>query len=122
MMKKLVFGVVIASVCVFLLYDAFSTYVSPYQSVSEIIMHSDKYVGENVRILGKIHDFKYTEKGSLVFNLSDLQNETAMINVIYSGDQQQVKAGRKAVVIGTLTREKTIIAEKLLMKCPSKYE
>lgn len=102
-------------------YDAFTSYINPYLTVSEVA-GNEKYIGKEVQILGTVANgsLSLREDGSLLFNITDGQ---ATIAVAYSGVQPQgFKEGEKIVVIGKLTSPYHVNATQLLVKCPSKYE
>lgn len=102
-------------------YDAFTSYINPYLTVSQVA-GNDKYIGKEVQILDTVANGSRNlrEDGSLLFDLTDGQ---ATIAVTYSGVQPQgFKEGQKIVVIGKLTSPYHVNATQLLVKCPSKYE
>ena len=115
--------VLLAVLCAFLLFDAFSSYINPYQSVSEVSLHPGRYLNKNVQILGRIHRLKFHENGSLSFELIELEGEKkASLEVFYAGiPPQNIREGQRVVVVGKLTEPNRVNAEKLLTKCPSKY-
>ncbi|MCW3131813.1 MAG: cytochrome c maturation protein CcmE [Candidatus Methanospirare jalkutatii] len=115
--------VLLVVLCAFLLFDAFSSYINPYQSVSEVALHSERYLNKNVQILGRIHGLKFHENGSLSFELIELESEKkASLEVFYAGiPPQNIREGQRVVVVGKLMEPNRVNAEKLLTKCPSKY-
>lgn len=122
-MRKIKIVLILALIVIsaFLAYDALTSYMNPYLTVSQVA-GSGKYVNKEVQILGTVANgsVKLGEDGSLLFNLTDGQ---ATIAVIYSGVQPQgFKEGQKTVVIGKLTSSHHVNATQLLVKCPSKYE
>jgi len=101
--------------------DAFSSYVNPYSTVSEIA-GDDCYIGKEVQILADIanRSIHWDEYGSLLFNITDGE---ATIAVTYSGVPPQSFTDRqKVVAIGVQTTPYHMNATQLLVKCPSKYE
>ncbi len=101
--------------------DAFSSYVNPYSTVSEIA-GDDSYIGREVQILADIanRSIHWDEAGSLLFNITDGE---ATIAVTYSGVPPQSFTDRqKVVAIGVQTTPYHMNATQLLVKCPSKYE
>ena len=115
--------VLLAVLCAFLLFDAFSSYINPYQSVSEVSLHPERYLNKNVQILGRIHGLRFHENGSLSFELIELKGEKkASLEVFYAGiPPQNIREGQRVVVVGKLIEPNRVNAEKLLTKCPSKY-
>jgi cytochrome c-type biogenesis protein CcmE len=92
----------------------------PYLTVTEVVQHSDRYVGRRVSILGVIADVPESEDNSkLSFHLTDSNDS---INVLYSGTlPQNFAIGSQAVIEGTLLNGNAIEASNILLKCPSKY-
>ena len=104
-----------------LAFDAFSSFINPYLTVSDVVVN-EEYIGKEIQILDTVANgsVNLREDGSLLFNLTDGQ---ATIAVTYSGIQPQgFKEGQKIIVIGRLTSPYHVNATQLLVKCPSKYE
>jgi cytochrome c-type biogenesis protein CcmE len=102
-------------------YDAFTSYINPYLTVSQVA-GNENYIGKEVQILDTVANgsLNLREDGSLLFDLTDGK---ATIAVTYSGIQPQgFKEGQKIVAIGKLTSLYHLNATQLLVKCPSKYE
>jgi cytochrome c-type biogenesis protein CcmE len=130
--KNLKYLVGVAVVLVFV-GIAFSTttsesFVNPYKSVSEIVNNAQSYQGKQIQVQGYVVEgtVSWVPK-NLNFTLTDGK---ASIKVAYYGvipatfplDKELDSNSRIDVVaIGTL-RGDTVIANKLLVKCPSKYE
>ncbi|WP_456474428.1 cytochrome c maturation protein CcmE [Candidatus Pyrohabitans sp.] len=130
--KNLKYIVGIAVVLVFV-GIAFSTtssgsFVNPYKSVSEVVSNAQNYQGKQVQVQG------YVVEGSVSWvpkNLNfTLTDEKATIKVAYYGvipatfpldKELDPNTQIDVVAIGTLQGD-TVIANKLLVKCPSKYE
>ena len=113
--------VVLIVVSAILAYDAFTSYINPYLTVSQVV-EDDKYINNEVQILATIANgsVQWGEDGSLLFDITDGQ---ATITVTYSGSQPQgFKEGQKVVAVGVLTSPNHMNATQLLLKCPSKYE
>lgn len=110
-------------VSIVLAYDAFTSYVTPYLSVSEVIQNNATYVaGGKVQVLGTVanNSSDWTEDGSFLFNLTDGQQA---ITVAYEGSPpQNFKEGQQVVVIGEIVSRNRLSASEMLVKCPSKYE
>jgi len=104
-----------------LAYDAFSSYISPYLTVSQVVRNSASYLNEDIKVLGTVANGSVTyENTSMVFNLVD---EESTVKVNYTGSPpQNFQEGTKVVVIGKLISPGTIEGYNMLVKCPSKYE
>lgn len=104
-----------------LAYDAFTSYINPYLTVSQVA-GDENYINNEVQILATVANgsVQWGEDGSLLFDITDGQ---ATLAVTYSGSQPQgFKEGQKVVAIGELTSPHHMNATQLLVKCPSKYE
>lgn len=114
---------VLIAVSIVLAYDAFTSYVNPYLSVSEIAENNAFYVNkEGLQVLGTVVNGSsdWAEDGSLLFNLTDGQHT---IKVIYEGNPpSNFNEGQQVVVIGKLISPNNLNASEMLAKCPSKYE
>ena len=104
-----------------LAYDAFTSYISPYLTVTQISRNSANYLNQDIQVLGIITNGSVAfENNLIIFNLHD---EESNIEVKYSGSPpQNLQEGGEVVVIGTLSSPNTIEALEMLIKCPSKYE
>ena len=113
--------IVLVALSAIFAYDAFTSYINPYLTVSQVA-GNDRYIGKEVQILDTVAtgSLNLREDGSLLFDLTDGQ---ATIAVTYTGiPPQGLKEGQKIVVIGMLTSPSHVNATQLLVKCPSKYE
>lgn len=104
-----------------LAYDAFSSYINPYLTVSQVVRSPATYLDEDIQVLGTIANGSVTYKDlSMVFNLID---EESMIKVNYTGSPpQSFQEAEQVVVIGKLVSPGTLEGYEMLVKCPSKYE
>lgn len=125
MMKAKFTYVIVCSlivVSIILAYDAFTSYINPYLSVSEICTKSASYIDKKVQVLGTAVNGSsgWTEDGSFIFNLTDGQYT---IRVTYGGNLPQgFNEGQQVVAIGNLVSANNLDASEMLIKCPSKYE
>jgi cytochrome c-type biogenesis protein CcmE len=109
-------------VSVVLAYDAFTAYINPYLSVSDIVEHSAEYADEEIQVLGVVVNGSrsWEEDGFPTFNLTDGQYTVV---VIHEGQLPQgFTEGQQVVVIGNLASPDRIRSKEMLVKCPSKYE
>jgi cytochrome c-type biogenesis protein CcmE len=103
---------------------AIGDFLNPIKFVSEVTAQPEEYLNRNVQVAGLIVQEslqKGSEPNSYVFDLTD---GNAMIKVEYSGSAPvpKVKPGVGVTVIGVLTSEDTLKSNKILLKCPSKYQ
>lgn len=109
-------------VSIVIAYDASTSYINPYLSVSDVVENSTAHVNEEVQVLGNVVNgsLDRTEDGSFIFNLTDGQK---MIKVTYNGNLPQgFNEDQQAVVIGNIVSPYHLNASKMLVQCPSKYE
>ncbi|MFQ5815705.1 MAG: cytochrome c maturation protein CcmE [Candidatus Hydrothermarchaeaceae archaeon] len=120
---KVLLGVVVIGLSILIGVDAMEDFLNPLKYVREVTSEPGKYVGRNVQVVGWIVDgsWRTGEKpGHYFFELSDGE---ATIKVDYTGDPPgTLKQGVGVTVIGVMTSEDTLTSNKLLIKCPSKYE
>ncbi len=104
-----------------LAYDAFTSYMKPYMTVSQVVQNSSEYREEKIQIIGIVANGSVTyENATIVFNLTD---EESAIKINFVGSPpQNFQEGVQVVVIGSLVSSNTLEADEMLVKCPSKYE
>jgi cytochrome c-type biogenesis protein CcmE len=104
-----------------LAYDAFTSYMNPYLTVSQVVENSATYYSkEEIQVIGTVANgsVRY-ENTSMVFNLVD---EKSVLKVNYEGSPpQNFQEGKQVVVIGKLLSTGVLEAHEMLVKCPSKY-
>ncbi len=130
--RKLRYAVGIAVVLIFV-GIAFSTtssesFINPYKSVSEVVGNAQSYQGKYIQVKGYV--VQGTVKwvpGNLNFTITD---GSAKLRVAYYGvrpanfpvgEKLDEKSRIDVVVQGKLEGD-VFVANKLLVKCPSKYE
>ncbi len=119
---KLTLGILLVILLLFLSIDAIGNFLNPLKFVSEVTAQPEEYLNRNVQVVGVIVDGTWEQVGpnSYVFKLSD-GNDT--IDVEYTGDVPGTyNPGVGITVIGNLVSPDKVVANKLLAKCPSKYE
>jgi len=115
---KLLFLAILAIVSVALVFSAVQQ-SDPYLTVTQVVEHSDRYQGRVVQVIGIISGGANGENATNAFRLTDSQES---INVVYRGPlPENFQVGIQAVVVGTMSSEKTLEASNILLKCPSKY-
>lgn len=109
-------------VSVALAYDAFSSYVNPYLSVTDVAKNNVAYVNKDVQVLGKVVNGSsgWADDGSFHFDLTDMQST---IRVTYGASPPaNFQEGQEVVAKGTIVSPSHLDASEILVKCPSKYE
>lgn len=105
-----------------LAYDAFTSYVNPYLTVSQVVDNSAAYMNKEINVIGTVANgsVNWSTNSTLSFILTD---NRSTINVAYEGSAlQNFNEGQQVVVIGKLVSADAINSSKMLVKCPSKYE
>ncbi len=110
-------AVVLLTVSIILMSDDL---FSPYVSFSYAEAHPGKYV-QVIGKRGKGDEVKHDEKG---FYFSMTEDSGAKLNVYHSGVKPlNFEHTEQVVVLGKFSKDNsTFIADKVLVKCPSKYE
>ncbi|MEE8168235.1 MAG: cytochrome c maturation protein CcmE [Candidatus Hydrothermarchaeales archaeon] len=102
---------------------AVESFIVPYKLVGEITANPGEYLNKNVRIVGiiEVGSWQVSETaGTYEFRLTD---GDGTLNVIYDGDVPgTLNPDAKVTVFGKLVSEDTVVSNKMLIKCPSKYE
>ncbi len=117
----IIVGVLIV-ISIVLAYDAFTSYIDPYLSVSEIAENNPTYVNQTVQVLGTVVNGsrRWADDGSLLFNLTD---NNYVIEVSYEGSSPpNFNEGEQVVVIGELVSQHHFSASEMLVPCASRYE
>jgi cytochrome c-type biogenesis protein CcmE len=98
---------------------AFSQGASPYATVEE----AKKMVGRSVHLPGKIDQstVNFSDQGFVTFQITD--EKGGRILVKHQGaPPTNLDQAAQVVAIGAVDSEGTMNTDKLLVKCPSKYE
>jgi len=111
----------IIAVSGYLIYDLSKSSITPYMTVSELIENSNTMIGRNIQIRGRVEKNSLQDSGMYVqFSIYD---EETSIKVIYTGSiVPGFKEENEVVLIGSLNSNGNFEAEKMILKCPSKYE
>lgn len=117
-----VIAAVLIAVSLVLAYDAFTSYVSPYLSVSEIVRNNSSYSNRDIQVLGKVANGSSTwaQDGSFLFDLTDEQSTISVTS--RASVPQNFQENQDVVVVGRLLSPGNLNASEILVKCPSKYE
>lgn len=117
-----VIAAALIAVSLVLAYDAFTSYVSPYLSVSEIVRNNLSYSNRDIQVLGKVANGSSTwaQDGSFLFDLTDEQSTISVTS--RASVPQNFQENQDVVVVGRLLSPGNLNASEILVKCPSKYE
>ncbi len=116
---KILIILAIIFVAGYLIFQASTTIVNPYISISDLKNNPEVYYGKEIQVIGNVTGPLTGDSISLKFRLKDEQDE---IIVSYKGPiPQNFMEGINVVVIGELDTDGQLIANQILTKCPSKY-
>lgn len=94
-----------------------------YVTVSEFMEDHAQDYGESIRVRGTVVEgsiFKDSAEGEVQFTIA---HEQQSLPVVYLGDvPHDLTDGKELTVRGEYTSEGVFHADKLIMKCASKYE
>jgi cytochrome c-type biogenesis protein CcmE len=121
--KFLFVGTVVVIALGFLAYLGASQFATYYITVSEYAEQADTLAGERIRVAGQVLDDTVdwdAKEFALSFTLVDGQ---ASLPVVYHGVVPDTfDAANEVVVEGSADPQGLFVADKLITKCPSKYE
>ncbi len=121
---KVVIGLGIVLLGLWMSITAMEDFLNPIKFVNEVTTNPEEYLNRNVQVAGLIMK-ESVEKGiepnSYIFNLTDGKG---ILKVEYSGSAPvpEVAPGVGVTVIGVYTLNNRLISNKILLKCPSKYQ
>ncbi len=129
---KYIAGIILIIVFLLIIFSTTSgsdsNFINPYKSVSDIAKSPAMYTNKPVQVYGYVIDGTVTwAPNNLNFTMTDGNSsiEVVYYGVIPSsfplGKQINNKAKINVIAIGTFNGKK-VIADKLLVKCPSKYK
>lgn len=132
--KKLKYVAGVGLILVFLLVifsttsSSGSNFINPYKSVSEIVENPNNYINKQVQVQGYVvKDTIAWAPKNLNFTLTDGKNTIPIVyyGVIPAtfplGAELDESSRIDVVAIGRFDGEK-VVADQLLVKCPSKYQ
>lgn len=121
--KFIIGGVIIAVAIIYLVYSGIQKGGLYYLTVSELKEQGSIAYGQSTRVNGNVLDGSIQwdfEETTLRFIISDGQNK---LPIIYRGVAPDTfRGGIEVVVEGKYTLENIFEADKIMAKCPSKYE
>ncbi len=95
-----------------------------YLMVSDLTENSQDYIGQNVNTMGTIkNDTLNMSLDQISFVLVDAEDANHDIYVEYTGDlPANLMEGKSISLSGRMVSEDQIMADQLVMGCPSKYK
>ncbi len=122
-LKFVVGGAIVAVAIIYLVYSGIQKTALYYLTVSEFRNRGDETYGEAVRVNGKVLDGSIrweSKEGALYFTIIDEQNKLPIIHKGVAPDT--FRGGAEVVIEGRYAPEDIFEADKIMAKCPSKYE
>lgn len=121
--KFIIGGIVIAVAIIYLIYSGIQKGGLYYLTVSELKEQGSIAYGQSTRVNGNVLDGSIQwdfEEHTLRFIISDGENK---LPIVYRGVAPDTfRGGIEVVVEGKYTAENIFEADKIMAKCPSKYE
>jgi len=118
---RLVALVLVIALAVWFGANEVTNFLNPIRYVGEVAGEPGRYLGKPVQVTGFMVNGSLESKGNVhEFRLTDGE---ATLKVSYTGIlPAELRDEAGVTAIGTLASADTIEANKLLVKCPSKYE
>ncbi len=121
-------GVIVAAVAALVYFGFSGSNSSYYRTVSEILADPASFQNQSLRISGYLVGDSIdwdSQNVVLRFALAAEQNDPSSpcLNVVYKGIKpNNFEHGNEVIIEGTMDQNAVVTAEKLMVKCPSKYE
>lgn len=119
---KVIIGATLILIFLIFSLSAIGNFLNPLRLVSEVTAQPEQYLNRDVQVVGFIltDTWQQIEPNHYAFKLSD-GNST--INVELFGDPPgTLRPEAKVTVIGKLVSPDKLVANQILIQCPSKYE
>ena len=119
---KLIVGVSIIILLLGVSASAIGDFLDPMKLVSEVTSQPEDYLNRNLQVIGFIVEGTWQKTGPNAYSFR-LTDGNATIDVEYTGDApENIKPDVGVTVIGTLVSPDKVVSNRILLKCPSKYE
>ncbi|MBS3910077.1 MAG: cytochrome c maturation protein CcmE [Actinobacteria bacterium] len=121
--RLLAVTVVLLAVVGYMIYSSAGSTVAYFKDINEVTADST-YVGKTVKVGGLVLKDSVEKDGKTVtFKIYEKDRKNSQITVVYSGQlPSQFGGDVEAIVDGKLVSQERIEADRLVTKCPSKYE
>ena len=97
-----------------------NSFVDPYLSVDSVVENSEVYDGYTIQVKGKYQPGSLDTSSSNITFIMYGDNHT--LTIILTGEVPSMQNDQDIVAIGVYEAPNTIIANQVLVQCPSKYE
>ncbi len=119
--KLLIGGTIVALTVVYLILTAARDTAAYYMTVGELLGQGP--LERNVRVSGTIVDDSIVWQPRDLILEFEIADESGSLPVVYHGPRPEMfRAGAEVVIEGRHIQPSVFRAQKLLLKCPSKYE
>lgn len=124
MKPKIIIGVVIiVAALAFLIFSGFEDNASYYLTVSELYAKEDITPDDGIRIHGYVNPETIIWDADAIHVYFDLFDQGDTLTVFYKGVKpDQLADAQQVVAEGHLRTDGIFEANKIMLKCPSKYE
>jgi len=116
------FGGIIALILVgYLIWSSFATASQKNVSVNELVSNTEKYIGSQIRLTGKVAPGTIKKEGKTIeFEITE---NGANFKVVYRGGvPNSFQDNAEVIADGEISEDGTYFeAKSLIVKCPSKY-
>ncbi|MFQ5976053.1 MAG: cytochrome c maturation protein CcmE [Candidatus Hydrothermarchaeales archaeon] len=121
---KLGIGILVILLSLYVGFGAMDSFISPIRGVSEVTAQPERYLNRNIQVAGAVVPGSWVEDPSLPNTYHfKLYEGDEVIDVVYTGTvPTNLKKDVGITAVGVLTSPTHLEANKLLTKCPSKYE
>ncbi|NOX36782.1 MAG: cytochrome c maturation protein CcmE [Calditrichaeota bacterium] len=128
MKRKFVIGIVVlVSAFGFLFFQGLDQSMMAYVNVQDLETHPQQHTNKVIQVTGIVQPGSVqlvAAEQTYYFVLQDLEDPRSQIRIVYRGIvPDNFKPGIQVVVQGQFQQDRGLIqAERILVKCPSKYE
>jgi cytochrome c-type biogenesis protein CcmE len=121
---KLVIGSGIILLSLWFAAGSVESFLNPLKMVSEVTAQPDEYLNRSVQVVGWIVPGSWRETEAVGTHAFRLTDGNATLTVLHTGDPlpTSVKPDTGVTAIGVLTSEEVLRSNKVLLKCPTKYQ
>ncbi|MFQ5888023.1 MAG: cytochrome c maturation protein CcmE [Candidatus Hydrothermarchaeales archaeon] len=121
---KLGVGILIILLSLYVGFGVMDDFISPIRGVSEVTAQPERYLNRNVQVAGAIVSGSWREDPNQLNTYHfKLYEGDEVIDVVYTGTvPTNLKKDVGITAVGIMTSPTKLEADKLLTKCPSKYE
>lgn len=120
--RLLIGGAIAALLVAYLIWSSFTSAAQANRSVGELVLNSEKYVGQPVRVTGKVVSGSIEKGGETIdFRIKEPKGGPELRLSFKGAMPNSFQDGCEVIADGELQKNGTFLVKKLLVKCPSKY-